>query len=79
MEEIKETYTIEEYNDEPVYYCKHCLSLKIKIVGGFDFCDECGSTAIETSHIDDWEKLYESRNGHKFLDEVEQDYYEFLK
>ena len=36
MEEFN-NLTIEDYNDEPVYYCKTCLSLKIKIVGGYDF------------------------------------------
>lgn len=79
MEEIKEVYTTKEYNDEPVYYCKQCLSLKIKVVGGFDFCDECGDTDIATAHIEEWEKLYETRYGHKFLDEVELDYYNCLK
>ena len=78
MEE-SEKYTIEDYNNEPVHYCKHCLSLKIKIVGGYDFCDECGSTDILTAHIDEWEKLYEQRYGHKFLEEVEQDYYNFKR
>lgn len=79
MEEIKEVYTTEEYNDEPVYYCKQCLSLKIKVVGGFDFCDECGDTDIATAHIEEWEKLYEARYGHKFLEEKELDYYNYLK
>ena len=77
MEEIKEQYSIEEYNNEPVFYCKNCLSLKVKIVGGFDFCDECGCTDISQCHIEEWDKLYETRNGRKFLDEVEQDYYKF--
>ena len=79
MEELMENYTIEDYNNEPVYFCKNCLSLKVKIVGGYDFCDDCGSTNIGTTHIENWEKLYEERNGHKFLEEVEQDYYNFLK
>ena len=78
MEEINE-YTIEDYNNEPVYYCKHCLSLKIKVFGGYDFCDECGSTHIHTDHINNWEKLYEERYGNKFLDEGKEDYYSFLK
>lgn len=78
MEDIKEAYTTEDYNNEPVYYCKQCLSLRIKVVGGYDFCDECGSTNIETTHIENWEKLYEERNGYKFLDEVELDYYSKL-
>lgn len=79
MEELKESYTIDEYNDEPVFYCKHCLSLRVRVVGGFNFCDECGSTAIETAHINDWENMYVERNGHKFLEEEETDYYKFLK
>ena len=77
MEEFN-NLTIEDYNNEPVYYCKHCLSLKIKVVGGYDFCDDCGSTAITTDSIENWEKLYEERYGKKFLDEIEQDYYSFL-
>lgn len=75
MEDLKENYTIEDYNDEPVYYCKNCLSLKIKIVGGYDFCDDCGSTNITTSHIDDWDKKYQERYGESFLDSGEKDYY----
>lgn len=78
MEENKESYTIEEYNDEPVYYCKNCLSLKVKIVGGYDFCDDCGSTNITTTHIDNWEKMYEEQYGNKFLEEGEKDYYSSL-
>lgn len=78
MEELNEKYTIDDYNDEPVYYCKNCLSLRIKIVGGYDFCDECGCTDIKTAHISDWEKLYEERNGHMFLEEIEEDYYSKL-
>ena len=32
MEEFKDL-TINDYNDEPVHYCKNCLSLRVKIVG----------------------------------------------
>ena len=78
MEEF-DNLTIEDYNDEPVHYCKQCLSLKIKIVGGFDFCDDCGDTDIASTSIEEWEKLYEERYGHKFLEEVELDYYNYLK
>ena len=78
MEEEFVGLTTEDYNNEPIYYCKHCLSLKVKIVGGYDFCDDCGSTAIDTAHIEEWEKLYEDRYGYKFLEEVEKDYYNYL-
>lgn len=26
------------YNDEPVIYCKHCLSLAIKTIDTYDYC-----------------------------------------
>ena len=28
-----------EFNNEPVFYCKHCLSLKIKSVPGMEELD----------------------------------------
>lgn len=77
MEEFKDL-TIDDYNDEPVHYCKQCLSLKIKIVGGFDFCDDCGSTDITTDHIDNWDKLYQERYGETFLESGDKDYYSKL-
>ena len=77
MEEF-DNLTIEDYNDEPVHYCKQCLSLKIKIVGGVDFCDDCGSTNITTAHIDEWDKLYQERYGETFLESGDKDYYSKL-
>ena len=59
-----------EYNKEPVYYCKHCLSLKIKSVPDMeelDYCDECGCTNTEQSHINEWKTLYKERYGFDFL------------
>lgn len=56
-----------EYDDIPVYYCKHCLSLLIKadeFVG--DFCADCGSTDIGETLIEDWEKLYFKKYKKKF-------------
>lgn len=53
--------TREEYNNIPVYYCSHCLSLDIKnFIDELDqyedsitcVCDNCGSTNIEQAHID---------------------------
>lgn len=34
----------EEYNNIPVVYCKHCLSLAIRNSDGIDYCDKCGGT-----------------------------------
>lgn len=61
----------EKYNEEPVFYCRNCLSLKIRDVKHIDnseYCDDCGSTDIETANIKDWEAMYISRYGHKFTD-----------
>lgn len=60
-----------DYNSEPVFYCKNCLSLKVRDIPNVedsDYCDECGSTDIEKSSIEEWEKLYENRYGHKYLE-----------
>lgn len=63
-----EGLTREDYNNEPVYYCAHCLSLKIKTVAGFDFCDECGGTDIKACHINEWNKMYKDKHGCLFED-----------
>lgn len=60
----------EEYNKVPVYYCKHCLSLKILSVpymGDLDYCDECGATDIGKASIEEWQKLYKERYGVDYL------------
>lgn len=62
--------TVEQYNNIPVSYCKHCLSLNIKTViqgSDLDFCDECGSTDIEQTHIEEWRRLYKERYGFDYL------------
>lgn len=61
-----------DYNAEPVLYCKHCLSLKIRNipkVENSDYCDKCGSTDIGECSIEEWENMYYSKYGHKFLEE----------
>lgn len=64
--------TKEIYDAIPVYYCQHCLSLKIKDVEGIpysEYCCDCGSTNILKTQIDQWEKLYQNRYKHKYLEE----------
>ena len=57
-----------EYDQEPVYYCPRCLSLRIKAdIADYCYCDNCGSTRIETTSIFEWEHMYENRYGFKFL------------
>ena len=60
------------YNKEPVFYCKSCLSLKIRFIQSMqdsDYCDECGSTDIGQSSIEEWEKKYIEMYGQPYLEE----------
>lgn len=60
-----------EYNNEPFYYCKNCLSLDIRILNGVDYCNCCGSTSsiTEGNDINDWldayNKMYPEPNPKK--------------
>ena len=50
------------YNDEPVHYCKYCLSLdNPEMLDGTEYCKYCGSTEFVDSHIDEWEKQFEQK------------------
>jgi len=33
-----------------------------------DYCDECGSTEIAVSTIDEWESLYKEKYKHKYVE-----------
>ena len=60
----------EIYNSIPVFYCKQCLSLRIKGIPGndnMDFCDECNSTNIQQTDIFTWEQMYRERYGKNYL------------
>ena len=66
------------YDNDPVYYCADCLSLKVKNINGSiesdevrdtDFCDECGSTNIKKASISEWNELYKEKYGHYYLEE----------
>ena len=57
----------EEFNNVPVLYCKHCLSLAILNVDGTDYCDKCGGTDIGEAHIHEWEKMYGQKYGGNYL------------
>jgi hypothetical protein len=52
------------YNEEPVHYCKYCLSLDNPVVlegTDLEYCKYCGSTDFEESSIEDWEKQFEEK------------------
>lgn len=68
----------ENYNDIPVYYCRDCLSLKIgSIVASqiVDYCMDCGSTNIDSTHINNWETLYEDKYKTKFISNGRKEVY----
>lgn len=67
MESLLSTVEQIDYNAEPVFYCTHCLSLAVKTVATFNFCDPCGSTDIAEINIHTWEKMYEEKYGIKYL------------
>lgn len=59
-----------DYDDEPVMYCAKCYSLKIRHEEqtDTDYCMDCGSTEVRTASIDEWERLFQGRYGHKFIE-----------
>lgn len=72
QKEAEKTNKIIEYNKEPVFYCKRCLSLKIMnipCIEDSDFCDSCNGTDIAQASIEEWEKLYIEKYHHRYLEE----------
>lgn len=60
-----------DYDEEPVTYCAKCYSLRIvyEDIIGVDCCGECGCSDLLTSSIEEWEKLYARRYGHKYMED----------
>lgn len=70
----KEVVFKDGYDDEPVYYCHDCHSLKIKCDDAFEhdgwsgmYCDRCGSTDIQECTIQEWLRVEDLL--HKFDEE----------
>ena len=70
MSNLNTETDIQDYNDIPVYFCKQCLSLKVRDAGLPDllYCDECGASNIQSTHIEEWEKIYKTKYGLNYLD-----------
>lgn len=59
---------VNEYDSEPVYFCRHCLSLDIRIMDDkYDYCNQCGGTAVDSTDIRHWDELYRLRYGKRLL------------
>lgn len=64
MDSLKDIYPASEqidYNAEPVYYCKQCLSLRIKSMGNLNYCEDCTGTETSTCHIDEWQEMHKEK------------------
>ena len=65
----------ESYDDEPVYYCKRCLSLKVcqmPMVEDQCYCEDCGTVDIGVTSFEEWDDLYVERYGHHFCEKEEK-------
>ena len=50
------------YDDEPVYYCRRCLSLNIQTRPGLgDYCARCGGASVGVTDIASHEKMMADR------------------
>lgn len=57
---------VNQYDEEPVWFCEECLSLQI-MTGYVPYCAFCGSTEIGQCDIYEWEEKWEERYGKRFL------------
>ena len=67
----------DNFNNEPITYCKTCLSISIKTVEfpkteagedrDVDYCTCCSNTDMGECHVEEWEEMYAEKYGEKFL------------
>jgi len=59
--------------EDPVFYCQHCLNLKIMQAEKTNqcYCGVCGNLDILLTDISDWETKYINRYGKKYLEQGE--------
>ena len=70
-------YSKEEYNAEPVHFCKNCLSLSIKALNTSEIyvCRDCGNIYKETdeeTNIEEYNLLYTKEYGKPFLSKEDE-------
>ena len=64
-----------DYDNEPVCFCRSCLSLNIRAipeVSGQFYCDDCGDTDLMEDSIEDWKKFYREKYGKDFIQKAEK-------
>lgn len=67
VKDVFKSPELNSYNEEPVVYCRSCLSLAIRTCNEVEYCDKCGHTEVEETDIVSWEKLYEDKYGEKLI------------
>lgn len=68
MEKLISEIKKDEYNKEPVFFCRRCLSLHIREdISIGDYCSTCGSTIVESTDIYTWETMYKNKYGIEFI------------
>ena len=68
MDNLKEEVN---YNDEPVFDCERCMSLRIRFVNSLpnsEYCDNCGSTDVKSTDIEDWRNKFKNKYGYDHLE-----------
>lgn len=62
------------YDEEPVYYCKRCLSLNIRaipFVTDQDYCADCGIIDVGVATIEEWKEMYKKKYGRDYVEKRE--------
>lgn len=58
------------YDEDPVFYCKRCLSLNIRqmpFMKDQDYCGECGAVEVGEADIEEWKRMYKEKYGHDYI------------
>lgn len=69
----------EEIENDPVYYCKSCLSLAIVVDHGESYCGHCGGAVMGKTNIDFWVSSYRLKYGKDYLTGLDIPYNEECK
>lgn len=64
-------YRKDSFELEDVCYCDKCCSLAIRSVGGYSYCDQCGSTELKETNIFNWEQIYKQKYGKRYIEQHE--------
>ena len=68
MKELSKDSIESKYNNEPVFYCKNCLSLYITSLDAFNpdegcYCESCSRTDIGETDIFTYREMYKEKFG----------------